>query len=113
LDDEIYNDFLKSFPEYASPEWNGEVDEDEMKSAQGKKRWREFMMRYEKKVNMHAPYFAYIKVALYNFGSILRVSPKVEYEEKTTIFGALLPLVKINEQSPECNYWRLNWGEID
>jgi hypothetical protein len=33
---------------------------------------------------------------MYNFGSILRVSPKVEYEEKTTIFGMALSLVKIN-----------------
>jgi hypothetical protein len=49
-DDEIYDDFIKSFPEYASKDWDGVVDEDEMKSAEGKKRWREFMMRYEKKV---------------------------------------------------------------
>jgi hypothetical protein len=60
FDDEIYDDFLKSFPEYATPEWDGVVDEDEMKSAKGKERWREFMMRYEKKVNMHASDFAYI-----------------------------------------------------
>jgi hypothetical protein len=33
--------------------------------------------------------FAKIQVDSYNFGSILRVSPKVEYEEKTTIFGKL------------------------
>jgi len=33
------------------------------------------MMRYEKKID------------LYNFGTILRISPQVEYEEKTTIFG--------------------------
>jgi len=33
------------------------------------------MMRYEKKIDT------------YNFGTILRISPKVEYEEKTTIFG--------------------------
>jgi hypothetical protein len=69
LDDEIYNDFLKSFPEYASPEWNGEVDEDEMKSAQGKKRWREFMMRYEKKVNMHAPYLLILRL-LYTISAV-------------------------------------------
>jgi hypothetical protein len=28
------------------------VDEDEMKDAEGKRRWREFMMRYEEKVNI-------------------------------------------------------------
>jgi hypothetical protein len=47
----MYEDFLESFPEYASPEWDGLVDEDEMKSPKGKERWREFMMRYEKKVS--------------------------------------------------------------
>lgn len=30
------------------------------------------------------------KVDSYNFGSILRISPKVEYEEKTTIFGSYI-----------------------
>ena len=35
LDDEIYDDFIKSFPEYASEDWDGVVDEDEMKSAEG------------------------------------------------------------------------------
>jgi hypothetical protein len=50
LDDEIYEDFLKSFPEYSSKDWDGVVDEDEMKSNEGKKRWREFMMPYESKV---------------------------------------------------------------
>lgn len=49
LDNEIYDDFIKSFPEYANEDWDGVVDEDEMKSADGKRRWREFMMRYEKK----------------------------------------------------------------
>jgi hypothetical protein len=51
------------------------IVEDEMKSAKGKERWREFMMRYEKKIDM------------YNFGTILRISPKTEYEQDTTIFG--------------------------
>ena len=50
LDDEIYEDFINSFPEYAGKEWDGVIVEDEIKSAEGKKRWREFMMRYEKKV---------------------------------------------------------------
>lgn len=48
------------------------------------------MMRYEKKVShKNSIPFAKIQVDSYNFGSILRVSPKVEYEEKTTIFGKL------------------------
>lgn len=51
LDDEIHEDFIKSFPEYASKDWDGVVNEDEMKSEEGKRQWREFMMRYEKKVS--------------------------------------------------------------
>ena len=39
LDDEIYDDFLESFPECASKERDGIVDEDEMKSKEGKVRW--------------------------------------------------------------------------
>lgn len=50
LDDEIYEDFLESFCEYKSKDWDGVIVEDEMKSPEGKERWREFMMRYEKKV---------------------------------------------------------------
>lgn len=46
-----------------------------MKSAQGKKRWRDFMMTYEKKVDD------------YSFGTILRKDPKEEYTEHGTIFG--------------------------
>jgi len=47
-----------------------------MKSKEGKERWRNFMMAYDKRVDD------------YSFGTILRVSPKEEYGEKTTIFGA-------------------------
>lgn len=46
-----------------------------MKSKAGKEKWRAFMMEYEKKVDD------------YNFGTMLRNSPKVEYEEESTIFG--------------------------
>jgi hypothetical protein len=50
MDDDIYEDFLNSFPEYAGKDWDGVIVEDEMKSAKGKEIWREFMMRYENKV---------------------------------------------------------------
>lgn len=41
--------FLEAFPEYASAERLQKLDEDEIKSAQNKPRWREWMMQYEKK----------------------------------------------------------------
>ena len=72
LDEEIHQHFKTAFPEFDSRET---IDEDKMKSKEGKERWREFMMAYEKKVDD------------YNFGTILRSNPKFEYGEKETIFG--------------------------
>ena len=74
MDDEIHEHFKKEFPEFSPRET---IDEDEMKSKDGKERWRKFMMAYEKKVED------------YNFGTMLRANPKFEYGEKETIFGLL------------------------
>lgn len=46
-----------------------------MKSKEGKEKWRKFIKEYEKKISD------------YNFGTILRVSPGVEYDQDTTIFA--------------------------
>ena len=46
-----------------------------MKSKAGKEKWRNWMMQYEKKIED------------YNYGTMLRANPKVEYTEKDTIFG--------------------------
>ena len=72
MDDEIYEHFRKEFPEFDPRET---IDEDKMKSKEGKERWRNFMMAYEKSVDD------------YNFGTMLRANPKFEYGEKETIFG--------------------------
>ena len=72
IDDEIYEHFKKEFPEF-NPQVT--INEDEMKSKEGKEKWRNFMMAYEKKVDD------------YNFGTMLRSNPKFEYGEKETIFG--------------------------
>lgn len=71
-DDEILEHFKTEFPEFDVAET---IDEDKMKSKEGKERWRKFMMNYEKKVED------------YNFGTMLRSNPKFEYGEKETIFG--------------------------
>lgn len=78
MDDEIYEHFRREFPEFDP---NETIDEDKMKSKEGKERWRNFMMAYEKTVED------------YNFGTMLRSNPKSEYGEKETIFGlpALVP----------------------
>ena len=72
IDDEIYEHFKSEFPDF-NPAMT--IDEDEMKSKEGKKQWRNFMMQYEKKIED------------YNFGTMLRSNPKFEYGEKETIFG--------------------------
>ena len=74
IDDEIYAHFKQAFPEFDARET---IDEDAMKSKEGKERWRNFMMTYEKNVDD------------YNFGTMLRSNPKFEYGEKETIFGML------------------------
>lgn len=75
MDDDIYEHFKREFPDFdpAAP-----IDEDSMKSKEGKEKWRKFIKEYEKKISD------------YNFGTILRVSPGVEYDQDTTIFGRLL-----------------------
>lgn len=80
MDEEIYEHFKKEFPEFDPKET---IDENKMKSKEGKERWRNFMMTYEKSVDD------------YNFGTMLRSNPKFEYGEKETIFGllALVPPV--------------------
>lgn len=72
MDDEIHDHFKKEFPEFDPA---ATIDEDGMKSKQGKERWRKFINEYEKKVDD------------FNFGTMLRANPKWEYGEKETIFG--------------------------
>ena len=72
MDDEILAHLKKDFPDFNPAET---IDEDKMKSKEGKARWRAFMMEYEKTIED------------YNFGTMLRASPKFEYGEKETIFG--------------------------
>ncbi|XXH05294.1 ATP-dependent permease [Hypoxylon texense] len=71
MDDDIYEHLRAEFPDFDPA---ATINEDEMKSKVGKERWRKFMMAYDKKVDD------------YNFGTMLRTSPKVEYGQDTTIF---------------------------
>jgi len=75
IDDEIFEDLGRTFPELVSnPSQLEKLDEDVMKSAENKKRWREFIMPYEKKVTD------------YNFGTLIRTDSKGEYGEANTLF---------------------------
>ena len=72
MDDAIYEHFKRDFPDFDPRET---INEDKMKSKEGKERWRNYMMVYDKKIDD------------YNFGTMLRANPNFEYGEKETIFG--------------------------
>ncbi|KAA1474617.1 DUF757-domain-containing protein [Dentipellis sp. KUC8613] len=75
FDDEIFEHTLKDFPELSEPhEKLIRLDEDWMKSKDGKERWRAFISAYEKKIKD------------YNFGSLIRTDAEKEYSETNTIF---------------------------
>ncbi|KAF1841883.1 DUF757-domain-containing protein [Cucurbitaria berberidis CBS 394.84] len=80
FDDEIYEHLKKDFPEFDA---KATVNEDEMKSKDGKERWRKFIAEYENKVED------------YNFGTMLRASPDIEYSETGTIFAVRMQFYAI------------------
>lgn len=67
---------MRDFPELAENDHEKvtKLDEDWMKSKDGKERWRKFIQAYEKTVKD------------YNFGSLIRTDAREEYGEKNTIF---------------------------
>jgi len=75
-DDEIFEHTLRDFPEFATAPHASLValDEDWMKSKEGKERWRAFINAYEKKITG------------FNFGSLIRTDATKEYSETNTIF---------------------------
>ena len=75
MDDQILEHLKKDFPDFDPAK---EIVEDEMKSKEGKEKWRNFCMAYAEGDD---------KVEDYNFGTMLRKSPKTEYGEKETIFA--------------------------
>jgi hypothetical protein len=83
LDDQIYEHFQKEFPGFDPAQ---ELDEDKMKSKEGKEKWRNFSMVYEKGDN---------KIEDYNFGTMLRKTPKTEYGEQETIFAVRMQFYAI------------------
>ncbi|KIM41229.1 hypothetical protein M413DRAFT_445269 [Hebeloma cylindrosporum] len=75
-DDEIFEHMMKTFPELSEAPYDKlvQLDEDWMKSAEGKTKWRNFIESYKDKVKD------------YNFGSLIRTDARDEYGEKNTIF---------------------------
>lgn len=83
FDDDILEHLRRAFPEFDPAE---PLDEDKMKSKEGKARWREFMNVYEKGDK---------QVEDFNFGTMLRCSAKVEYGEKETMFAVRMQFYAI------------------
>lgn len=73
MDDDILADLLEQFPEYKDKEALAHLDEDAMKSAAGKERWRKFIMGYEKSLTD------------YNMGSLVRGDATRPYAEDNAI----------------------------
>jgi len=92
FDDEIHEHFKKEFPDFDPADT---IDEERMKSKQGKEEWRKFIAEYEKKVDD------------YNFGTMLRSNPKFEYGEKETIFAVRMQFyaVEIARNRAGLNDW--------
>ncbi|KAN0094464.1 Polysaccharide biosynthesis domain containing protein [Tylopilus felleus] len=76
LDDEIFEHTMTTFPEFNAEghEKLLKLDEDWLKSEEGKKKWRDFINQYETKVKD------------FNFGSLMRTDASKEYTEINTIF---------------------------
>ncbi|KAF0449733.1 DUF757-domain-containing protein [Gigaspora margarita] len=79
IDDEIYEDFMKTFPDFSIVD----VDENGMKTPEAKNIWREWIMKYEKSVND------------YNFGTLLRKNVNGDYTEENTIFVTRIQFIAI------------------
>ncbi|GAA6017743.1 hypothetical protein JCM8202_000401 [Rhodotorula sphaerocarpa] len=82
-DDEIMEAFEKHFPDYQSDEKLRVLNEDEMKNATGKRRWREFMMPFAEKIDE------------YNFGTLVRTNCEEDYSETNAMFGYRLQFYAI------------------
>ncbi|KAJ9115913.1 hypothetical protein QFC22_005056 [Naganishia vaughanmartiniae] len=74
VDDELFEDFKQTFPELATPEALSRLSEAEMKTAAGKEKWRNFIMKYEK------------IIPDYNFGTMLRPDAKRDYDQDNSMF---------------------------
>ncbi|GAB1217802.1 hypothetical protein ATERTT37_007043 [Aspergillus terreus] len=92
IDDEIHEHFKNEFPDFDPA---ATIDEDKMKSKEGKEKWRNWINQYEGKIND------------FNFGTMLRSSPNVEYDRDTTIFAMRMQFyaVEIARNRAGLNDW--------
>ena len=75
IDDEIAEEFTQAFPRLCLDP----VDENVLKSVEGKQLWRDFMTKFEKRVDD------------FNFGTLLRISCSAQYDSENTFLGLFRP----------------------
>lgn len=118
LDDEIMADFEDKFPDLAKDEAKiRTIDEDAMKSPQGKEQWRNFINRYEGKGEWAQRSAAVARqgraegrrerlliccswdrppaVTDFNFGTLIRTDSSDEYTQFNTTFGESSVVAKV------------------
>lgn len=81
-DDDIFETLLRDFPEFKDPKNVAVISEEEMKSPQGKSRWRDFCEKFN-------------EIDDYNFGTLLRTDASKEYSETNTIFAVRIQFYAI------------------
>lgn len=94
-DDQIHEHFKKDFPEFDPA---ATINEDEMKSKQGKEHWRKFINVYEK---------GEFKIDDFNYGAMVRASPKTEYTQEGTIFAVRMQFYAIEIARYAVIYWEI------
>ncbi|GAA5854948.1 hypothetical protein JCM8547_002318 [Rhodosporidiobolus lusitaniae] len=82
-DDLIMESFEKHFPDWQNDDKLKVINEDELKTPEGKKRWREFMMPFEKTIDE------------YNFGTLIRSNCEDDYTQENSMFGYRLQFYAI------------------
>ncbi|GMM32293.1 hypothetical protein DAMA08_050380 [Martiniozyma asiatica (nom. inval.)] len=74
IDDEILEEFYNDFPEYKDVNAIKVINEEALKSKQGKERWRNYIKKFEDKVQD------------FNFGTLIRTDSSKEYDQDNTVF---------------------------
>ncbi|KAJ5465013.1 Protein PBDC1 [Penicillium daleae] len=80
MDDEIYDSFKTEFPDF---DLAATINEDDMKSKAGKEKWRNWINKFDKKIDD------------FNFGTIIRTRADAEYDQDTTVFGVRMQFYAI------------------
>jgi len=78
-DDFIYNEFRSDFPDFNIEH----IEEMDLKSPAAKFKWRHFCNKFEKKVDA------------FNYGTLLRLDPCLEYDEANSIFATRIQFLAI------------------